>query len=251
MASTSETGHAKNAANLETLIIYAESCGTAYKPSNTPLQLPELKNLLGSAQQSLSDINKSLAVFNKAKAERREAFAPLEKLVTRITNALKSSGCSESMYKDAMSISRKIKGQRATAKKTEEEKKTLIEKGKSAKEISASQTSIDNRIDNFDKLIELLQGVPAYNPNEDELKITALTAYRERLKETNRNFKTVNTGLTDLRAGRDRLFYAKNGLTDVAADVKSYMLSAFGTDSPKYKQVFKLQFVNLAPKHKK
>ena len=45
MASTSETGHAKNVANLETMISYCTGYGTTYKPSNPEISLAALTTL--------------------------------------------------------------------------------------------------------------------------------------------------------------------------------------------------------------
>ncbi len=44
MSSTSETGHAKNVANFETLIAFCTSYGGQYQPVNTSITLTELSN---------------------------------------------------------------------------------------------------------------------------------------------------------------------------------------------------------------
>ena len=46
MASISETGHANNVANLESLIISATAFGTSYNPSKDSIKLPALQILL-------------------------------------------------------------------------------------------------------------------------------------------------------------------------------------------------------------
>lgn len=42
MASTSETGHAKNVANFQDLIEFVTAYGATYNPSKNNLQLPQL-----------------------------------------------------------------------------------------------------------------------------------------------------------------------------------------------------------------
>jgi hypothetical protein len=42
MASTSETGHAKNVANFQDLISFVTSYGATYNPSKNGLKLPQL-----------------------------------------------------------------------------------------------------------------------------------------------------------------------------------------------------------------
>ncbi len=51
MASTSETGHAKNVANFEDLISFCTSYGTANNPSKAAIQLPALNTLYSNAQK--------------------------------------------------------------------------------------------------------------------------------------------------------------------------------------------------------
>lgn len=50
MKSISETGHAKNVANLEDLISFCEGYGTTYNPSKSSITLVALKELFTDAQ---------------------------------------------------------------------------------------------------------------------------------------------------------------------------------------------------------
>lgn len=57
MASTSETGHAKNVANLEKLITNVIGLGTVYNPSKESIKLPALNTLLVSAKGVINNVN--------------------------------------------------------------------------------------------------------------------------------------------------------------------------------------------------
>jgi len=46
MASTSETGHAKNVANFEVLISFCSGYGASYSPSKNALKIPQLQTTL-------------------------------------------------------------------------------------------------------------------------------------------------------------------------------------------------------------
>ena len=136
-----------------------------------------------------------------------------------------------------------MQGRRATAKKTEEEKKVAADAGKEIVEISTSQMSYDSRLDNFDKLIKLLSSVSQYAPNEADLKITALTALYTDLKAKNLAVINAETPLNNARISRNDVMYKDNvGLVDVAADVKTYIKSVYGATSPQYKTVSSLKF---------
>ena len=181
--------------------------------------------------------------YKSAVAAREVVFIPLSKLTTRIMNSIKATDTTVQVDENARTLVRKIQGVRATAKKTEDEKKALAEKGKEVVEISTSQMSYDSRLDNFFKLIQLLSSVPEYNPNETELKIEHLNTILDDLKAKNAAVVESYIPLSNARISRNNLLYKENtGLYDVALDVKNYIKSVFGATSPQYKQVSKIKF---------
>lgn len=243
MASTSETGHAKNVANFDDLISFVKGYGTAYNPTKASLCLPELQNLSTRAKNAIDSVNAALPAYTNTVAAREVAFAPLNKLVTRVINALIATDTSDQVDDSARTLVRKIQGRRASARMTEEEKKVLSAAGKEATQISSSQMSYDSRLDNFDKLIKLLSSVALYTPNEAELTIAALTTVYNDLKIKNSDVVTASTPLSNARISRNDILYKENtGLVDLALDTKSYIKSLYGATSPLFKQVSNLEF---------
>ena len=103
--------------------------------------------------------------------------------------------------------------------------------------------SYDSRIENFNKLIILLASVPMYMPNEEELKITALTDTYNDLKSKNMAVVSAEITLNNARIARNTVMYQDNiGLVDIATDIKTYIKSLFGTQSPQYKLVSGIRF---------
>ena len=244
MTNTSETGHAKNVTNLESLITSIVALETSYNPSRDSIKLPALQALLTASTESLNAVNIAQATYSNAVAARKVAFEPFGKLITRVMNSLKASGTSTQVVQSARTIVRKLQGRRASAKITEEEKKALEAEGKEVNQISASQMSFDNRIENFDRLIMLLSSIPLYNPNEEELKVETLKALHNQLKEKNSEVILPIVQLSNSRMTRNKILYSENtGLVDVALDSKTYIKSIFGATSPQYKQISKLRFI--------
>ncbi len=244
MTNTSETGHAKNVTNLESLITSIVALETSYNPSRDSIKLPALQALLTASKESLNAVNIAQATYSNAVAARKVAFEPFGKLITRVMNSLKASGTSTQVVQSARTIVRKLQGRRASAKITEEEKKALEAEGKEVNQISASQMSFDNRIENFDRLIMLLSSIPLYNPNEEELKVETLKALHNQLKEKNSEVILPIVQLSNSRMTRNKILYSENtGLVDVALDSKTYIKSIFGATSPQYKQISKLRFI--------
>ena len=245
MASTSETGHAKNVANFEKLVAETSAFGTAFNPSKTALKLAELNAQLATAKAAVAAVNSAEPAYKNAVSARDAAFAPLGKLITRINNALKASDTTTQEDESALTLVRKLQGRRATAKKTEDEKKAAAAEGKEIVEISSSQMSFDSRLDNFDKLIKLLSSIPAYAPNEADLKVEALTTLYNDLKAKNMAVINAETPLSTARIARNEVLYKQNtGIVDISVDVKNYVKSVFGATSPQYKLISNLKFTS-------
>ncbi len=243
MASTSESGHAKNVANFQSLIASAIAFGTAYNPSKDAIRLTALQNILTVSKESLTAINIAQPAYSNAVAARESAFESFSKLITRVNNSLKASDTTVQVDESAKTIVRKLQGRRASALITDEEKKALEAEGKEVNQISAAQMSYDSRLENFDKLIMLLTSVPLYNPNEEDLKIASLTAYYNLLRVKNTDVLVPTIQLSNARISRNDILYKSlTGLVDTASDTKTYIKSVFGATSPQYKQVSKLQF---------
>lgn len=244
MSSTTETGHAKNVANFEQEISYASAYGAAYNPSKAALHLDVLQALAGNAKNAVKAVNTAFPAYSKAISDREVAFSPLSKLTTRIFNALKATDTAEQEIENVKTIVRKLQGTRATPKKTEAEKLALAAEGKAIKEVSSSQLSFDNRLNNFDKLINLLANNPLYAPNEPELQVVTLTALYSAMETANYAVIAATAPLSNARIARNEVLYKPDtGLVDIALDVKSYIKSLFGASSPQYKQVSKLKFM--------
>lgn len=239
MRSTSETGHAKNVANFDELISYALGYGADYNPSKEAIQIPGLQILLGNANQAIDLVNESIPIYKNKIAERELIFDPLNKLSTRIMNALQATDAAEQLQKNARTINRKIQGSRAKPKKSEE----YGQDGDAHGKISVSQMSFDSRLDNFNKLVRLLSSIAEYTPNEEDLNVTGLNALSGSLKEKNTSVVSATTALSNARIARNKVLYANDtGLVDVAMDVKAYVKSVYGASNPQYKQVSKLRF---------
>jgi hypothetical protein len=253
MASTSETGHAKNVANFEDLISFCTGYGTSYNPTKAAIKLPALNTLLTNSRNSLIAVNTALSPFNNTVNAREIAFVPLSKLVTRIINALDATDATTQVVKDAKTIARKLQGKRAeklsppppppppAASIAPSPLPTPLPI--TPVHISASQMSFDSRIENFSKLITLLTNEPLYAPNETDLKLIALNTLLTSLKTTNTAVVNGTTPLSNARISRNSILYATGtGLVDIAGEVKKYVKSVFGGTSPQYKQVSGLKF---------
>ena len=244
-----ETGHAKNVANFEDLISFCTGYGASYNPGKTSLKLSSLTALHTLADTKIAAVNAVQTPWSNAVAARDILFKPLSGLITRVVNALESSDIPAQVVDNAKTIARKIQGRRATPKDTPPPADPAVPEEETPKNISASQMGFDNRIDNLDKLIQLLSAQTAYAPNETDLTTATLTTLLADMKAANKVVINTYTPLSNARIDRDDILYkAETGLVDIAAGVKKYVKSVFGATSPQFKQVSGLLF---SPKPKR
>ncbi len=242
MASTSETGHAKNAANFEDLISFCTGYGVTYNPSKVSIKLPGLSTLLTSANAALQAVKVAKTAYDNATNAREVAFKPLKPLATKIINALASTDATSQTVDDAKSTNTKIQGKRAKTIKKPEPAAVGVAVAP-VKTASTSQQSYDKLIDHFAQLIQTLTAEAKYLPNENELKVATLNTLLADFKAKNTAVITATTALSNARITRDKVMYSDDiGLIDIARDVKQYAKSLFGASSPQYKQISGLQF---------
>ena len=236
MTSTSETGHAKNVDNLGLLIANIASYGDRYKPTNPSILLEALKKMEADGRAAVLAVNDAMPIYSRATIERDNAFAPLGQLVTRSLNSLRASSSSEQTDEAASAIVRKIRGNRTTAK-------AAAATDVKVATVSTSQQSYDSVIDNYERYIQYIAATPEYAPNEEDIKLPVLKALAVDLRAKNTACNNAKVAIDNARMARNRVLYTPlTGLVDVALDAKTYIKSLFGSTSPEYKQVAKIDF---------
>lgn len=243
MASKSETGYAVNIINLEKLWQSVVGFGTGYDPSNSDLLPAAIKLELDAERALLKTVNLKAPAWVNAVNAREEAIANLSTLCRRIWESVVASKASANFANDIKSLVKKITGVRATPIIVMTKDATPIPTDESITQISASQMGIDNRLNHFDALIQLLKTEPLYTPNEVELKTTTLDAKYTAISDANSAVIAALPPLDNARiALKDRLYYAAGNGAELSGKVKQYARSAFGPSSPQYKQISGLKF---------
>jgi hypothetical protein len=248
MASTSETGHAKNVANFEVLTSSCAGYGPEYNPSNNNIKVAQLQTTLATAKGALLTVKTTGTTFENTRNAREVVLAPapLKKFCTRIVNALDATNATKLTVDDAKTINKKIQGKRADNKKSDSATPPVEVTGTTPPEInqiSVSQQSYDSLIDNFNKLVVCVAAETLYVPNENDLKVTALNTALANYKALNTAVINAATPYKNAIISRNKVLYQENlGLVDTALEAKKYVKSVFGATSPQYKQISKIEF---------
>ena len=243
MTNFSEKGHAKNVANLGTLITFASGFGTGYNPSKQSITLPALNSLREEAQKNLVTLNTNFTNWSVAVEVQQHRFEGLNVLLTRILNSVEASDVSPAVCTGVKALNKKLQGTRNRKQAITPSPENAESQEAKSPTSSTSRLSLDSRMENFEKLTQLLSEQPGYHPNEPDLQLSSLQALLTDFKKNNEAVKTTQMVLSNARISRNKLFYDREtGLVKVASDFKKYVKSVFGATSPEYSQVSGVEF---------
>ncbi len=244
--STDQTGHEQNVVNLGIILNSVATFKTMYNPSRNELTIDGLTQMRSDGEKVNAAVTSAENVFKNSISARTTSFDLFDIFITRIINALRISGAPEQSILQAENIVRELRGKRASAKLTNKEVEIAKGEGAEIKQMTLHLYNMDRKIENFNKLVQFLAGIPEYKPNEADLSIAGLNSKLAELKSTTASYLAANAALDAARLERNKVLYAKNtGLVDVALDVKLYVKSVFGAKSPQYKEISDIVFSKL------
>lgn len=245
MPSTSETGHAKIAANLFKLNTIAKRYTAKYKPANTKLSITAVDALVTACENAVDGVNEPEKIFKGARSARQQLFEILGDTATAAYNSLNSlDNIDPAVKKAVIAMLKKIKGTTGT-------KATSIDgaTGETPKKHSTSQQSFDMRITNFKSLISSLKQVPAYTPEESNITIASLETYADNLLTSSKAVDTAYISYANALKQRDTLLYhPETGVVDMSKKIKSYIKSVKDISASDKQEALALLFKSPAKK---
>lgn len=236
---TTEAGDNKLLANFRKLIDLVTG-EPNYKPSNLKLQVATLETQYTGGRAAVDGVAAANVPNKQAINVREIAFDEVRPLSTQIQKALLASGASKQEIDDGKTYNRKLQGARKSPKIVDDPK---TPENEALKSHSASQLSYDNQLGNLRSYVEFVSKVASYNPNELNLKVTALQARVADLQARNDAVSSTFVPLSQARGLRDALLYLNDDcVVNVALLAKAYVDSALGRNSSLSKQVRGLKF---------
>jgi hypothetical protein len=244
--SKSETGHAKNVANFNTMIVSCVGYGPRYDPFRELLTLNRLNTLYTAADKSLLDVKTTKTYFDNDTNTRATEFEDVPSFATKLIRLFSSCDISEKALDDAKGHQRKIQGRRAIPIKKPDENAPEMTEKEEDKHISAIQRSYDSVLDNFKELVLTVISQPNYQANEAEFTPDGLQQKIDRLVASNNAVIKSDNAWSNARIERDKILYHKlTGLKKTAMNVKNYVAGIFGMSSREYKQISGLLFTDI------
>ena len=103
--------------------------------------------------------------------------------------------------------------------------------------------SYDQRTNNFQQLIALLQNTPNYNPNETEYQVPTYQAKYNLMLQKTQAVANTYIPLNNARSQRNNTLYqTENNLVDTANKAKDYLATILDTSSTQYRAIARLKF---------
>lgn len=238
MASNSEATIGSNITSLGKLITKYTDMGVAYNPSRDDLKLPALILLKTTAADAHKAYGEAELAYGLIAAERKNAFAPLDRLITRCLNGFQNSDALDEIKDRAKAKADKIRGIDTSAPPP-----PPAPGEEPADDYSTAQQSYGMIAENFGLFIEILASEPTYLPNNDDIKVPALEALLATMLVKNTAVEAPYVTWKNALKLRDKIFFEeKNGLVDRGQASKKYILSEFGTGSPEHDAVKGVRF---------
>ena len=238
MPSTSEVGHAKNVANLQKLTEQV-NVYTLYNPPVDNIKVANLQTLYTTASTKLNEVEDKRNANKNAITFRQSAFENLKSTCTKIINHLGILGLPQGTIDQAKSLNRLIQGGQKKATTPPEEGK------EETRTVSTSRQSYTQQAENFETLLQLLSTIPAYNPNENDLKLANLNTYKDSLVSSTKSVDQTEAELNNKLIERDNILYTEGtGLYSIAQNVKKYVKSIYGATSSEYANVSAIKFTS-------
>lgn len=212
----------------------------AYAPPNPKLTTTAMEAQYTTSLGAAGDVVNNMAPNKIAISERGAAFDQLPVILPRSRNVLKASGAAKEVVADVDTSYRKVLGRRKTPKVKDDPGTPANE---ATAQHSSVQTSYDNQLANAGAYVAILREIPEYKPNDNSLKLPALTALLADLQAKNNAVSATFVPLSQARGRRDQLLYLDpDCVVNTALLAKTFVAGEFGTKSSLYKQIKGLTF---------
>lgn len=244
-----ETGHARNVASFEDLVIVVQSLGATYTPVAPAIQAKALDDLKKDLRLNLQNVNDKDAIYRDKIYAKQKEVEKMGVMATRVVATMSGLGLDNKIIDQAKSIVKKIRGGGTNKKTTTPAvaNTNATQTTPEPKKVSTSQMSFDQRRNNFNLLTALVANQVAYQPNEADMKVAALQDYSNSLEKLNDDGTKATQDLTIARQQRDAILYNKEkGALVLAQQVKAYIKGAFGTKSNEYERIKGIKFSKIS-----
>lgn len=235
-----ESGHAKNVANFEQVIIILTALGSGYNPSQALIMLAALQTKLTEAQAALAAVDTAEANKTIKVDEAQAAFDGLDKYVVNIKRIAAVEINDEAFTRDLQTLVNEFTSKSRETGLPDDPLTPDINESRTT--LSTSQRSRDNQIAHLADIIALLK-TKTYKTNDAEYDMPAIEARLADLTAKNNAAKASIAALGNAQDARDAVLYDdETGIIKLVKLIKTQLAVKPGRESAAYQQINALEF---------
>jgi hypothetical protein len=172
-------------------------------------------------------------------------FSTIPALAGRVIDALKASGASPEVVKDAMAIRRRFNSpaRRLVTPAQNGLPDGNAQQGETIYQRKLSQLDLASKVENFERLVNRVSVEPLYKPNETDLQPVVLTTFVTTLRTSNANVIGTFMAMKNANRALNALLFQATGIHGTAIATKAYLRSVFGKGSSEYREVGQFKFI--------
>ncbi len=224
----------KTAGSFDKVLASCKSIGERYQPPTPALGITALSDLSNRLQQTRQAVILTRATYRLAVNSREKSFAGIATLSVRVVNMLAASGVSDQDLADAISLKNQL--QRPT-KKQKSSLPVIPDSSTVPAKRSANRRHYEMRTETFASLVRIVEHISTYEPNECDLKLTALLNKLDELARKSFEVEMAALAFGKARKERHQLVFGEQGVYATLLAVKRYIRAAFGVVSLESSQI--------------
>ncbi len=235
-----ESGHTKNVANFETVIIVLLGLGAVYNPNQALIILTALQTKLTEAKAAIAATDTAEANKTVTADEAQAEFEDLYRYAVNIKRTAEVELNDAAFTADLQNLVNNFaSGSRDTG--LPDDPLTPEDESRTAR--STSQRSRDSLIAHLAEILALLKTRTDFNPTDTQYGVAAVEAKLAALTAKNNAAKTAVAVLGNANDARDAILYdEETGVLKLVKLIKTQLTLKPGKDSAAYQQINALEF---------
>lgn len=242
MKSSQESGVLNFIAGFVELVTNVLGLGISFNPKLERIKAQNLQTSLVQLNTLQAEAVAMDGQYRNAVASRKAIYAPIAKLVTRVTNAFLITDADPNLKANFKAVAAKFRSTSKPAAAKATTSQATVTDGATTTELpkkhSTAQTGFDSIPGHLNRLISFIETVPSYDPAETDIALAALKELSARCTQSNLVVMEVESKFNMAHDRRDDFLYNKStGLNVVAQEVKKYVKSVYGANSDIFKRI--------------
>ena len=230
-----KTGNNKVAA-LDKVLGICNVLGSNYNPSEASLQPAALKALLELAREKQEAVNVTRAAHLMALNARKDGFVGIPTLAARVARLVNVSKPKPSDREEVRLIKRRLYP--VKSKKSTDVNTTVTSEAQVSK-ATGGRPKRDKPyvLETFKQLIQVVDRIPGYNPNEMEFKVAGLKSKQVELHACLDAVNVTSIAYQEALIAYHELIYSPGGVNESTKLAMDYIRGKFGFTSIRTKKV--------------